>query len=780
MAKKRTAKKTPKKQGKPATRGGPAKSTRIPKRTPKRTDPDPPPPSTREHDDAVAYERKKESSRAREADISRSGRDIGKIPDVVDPKRRASCEHDLERFYKTYFPGTFKHPWSPVHLKLIGMIQFVILSGWLLAIGIPRGWGKTTLCVRAVLWAIAYRHHTFCVLIAATNDAADNLLNDLRVELSKNKLLREDFPELCLPLAAIGEQTNKQKGQLSADVPTGVNYDKSAGVLQMATINGVPGCRLVAGGILSSRLRGLRFVVALADGSTEIWRPTLGLGDDVQSDASAASPRSTVRREKVVQATLPGLPGVGEPWACLLALTVIEADDLADRVLDDKVHPDWNGIRHQFLNSLPSDLKFDEDKNGLTPMDYWRRWNDHRIVDLAEEKAKVAAAAAASRKHKPTDPKSFKSSKYFKRHKRRMMAGADVGWIHAFNPKKHTSAIEHAMEWYFRSRSGFWSELQNNPAGFESADVKVIRRDIVVDRTHHLKTSRVPLDAETVVVFADVQKKVLYYEVRAYNAASTCYVLDYGTWPGQSRAFYTLDDIRLTMAAKYPKIAKWPGQLRASIRDLFKGTEKKPGLLRRDWIKEDGSALRIGPRAAGIDCNYEKENIVSALRAEGLAGVIVPMHGRGYMPTQKGIDDLKSVEGTLRGTGWMIPPAEKGQLRHCLFDSNKFKAYERDSLVSPKENDGAVLLPGGRDHRMWAEHHLAESSSIVTSETHQRTCELFTLKPGRPDNHLYDTGAGCHVLASIAGVPLAGFTVKKTKRKSSKSRSGRKISRLKM
>jgi hypothetical protein len=147
-----------------------------------------------------AYEKKKLATAARERESSKNVRDIGPMPPPEDPKRREACRNDLGKFLKTYFPGTFRHDWSHVHLRLIELITLVVISGALLAIGIPRGWGKTSLCVRSVIWAIAYRHHVFCVLIAASNDSAKNLIADIRTELEQNEILREDFPEICLPI----------------------------------------------------------------------------------------------------------------------------------------------------------------------------------------------------------------------------------------------------------------------------------------------------------------------------------------------------------------------------------------------------------------------------------------------------------------------------------------------------------------------------------------------------------------------------------------------------
>ena len=49
----------------------------------------------------------KERARARNAALSLAGRDIGELPAVVNPERRAKAERDFRFFCETYFPARF-------------------------------------------------------------------------------------------------------------------------------------------------------------------------------------------------------------------------------------------------------------------------------------------------------------------------------------------------------------------------------------------------------------------------------------------------------------------------------------------------------------------------------------------------------------------------------------------------------------------------------------------------------------------------------------------------
>jgi hypothetical protein len=88
------------------------------------------------------YEKLKERARSRNIALSLAGRDIGELPDPVDPVRRAKAGTDFRLFCDSYFPLTFHLRWSPDHLKVIRRIEQAVLRGGLFAMAMPRGSGK--------------------------------------------------------------------------------------------------------------------------------------------------------------------------------------------------------------------------------------------------------------------------------------------------------------------------------------------------------------------------------------------------------------------------------------------------------------------------------------------------------------------------------------------------------------------------------------------------------------------------------------------------------------
>ena len=101
------------------------------------------------------YAAVKERARARNSALSLAGRDIGELPAVADPERKARAASDFRAFCDQYFSLTFHLPWSPDHLKIIGRIETAVLQGGLFALAMPRGAGKSCLAECACIWAVS-------------------------------------------------------------------------------------------------------------------------------------------------------------------------------------------------------------------------------------------------------------------------------------------------------------------------------------------------------------------------------------------------------------------------------------------------------------------------------------------------------------------------------------------------------------------------------------------------------------------------------------------------
>ena len=264
-------------------------------------------------------------------------------------------------------------------------------------------------------------------------------------------------------------------------------------------------------------------------------------------------------------------------------------------------------------------------------------------------------------------------------------------------------------------------------------------------RWHHLERGIVPADAEHLTAHADVSKNVLWYEVRAWAADSTSWTIEYGTWPRQQRAYFTQSTAQNTIDVAYANLPTWHIRAMAAIRDLF------GELFSRQFMREDETVQRL--TIAGIDANDETDMIKEAIQKSGLVGKLWPMHSRSFRAPKPPLNDLPKKDGDVIGESWRHRTPAHGNLRYITYDTDRWKSHHRDRLIVPKETPGAITFYYGAEHRMLADHCVAEFSSVNVNMATGRTEEWWQNRPGQ-DNHLWDVGVGNDVLGSRLGCRL--------------------------
>ena len=279
-------------------------------------------------------------------------RDIGPIPPVKDPKRRESCRRNLEKFLKTYFPEKFGLPFGEAHHTVVSKIEDATLNGGLFALALPRGSGKTTICERAALWAIAFGHRRVVALVGASEDAARASLDEIKMEWETNDRLLEDFPEIAFPIRKLDGINNRANGQMVQGKRTRMTWSDTEAVFPTVDGSAASGSVIQVRG-LTGRIRGMKAATA----SGESLRPDLVLIDDPQTDESAASPEQNRKRIAILTGAILGLAGPGKKISGVMPCTVIRKGDMADQILDNSRHPEWQGERRKMMVTFPANKK---------------------------------------------------------------------------------------------------------------------------------------------------------------------------------------------------------------------------------------------------------------------------------------------------------------------------------------------------------------------------------------------------------------------------------------
>ncbi len=661
---------------------------------------------------ARSYEDRRNAERDRQAEQSLAGRDIGPLPEVVNPDRKAACERNFQLFCESYFPETYSLAWSPDHLKVIEKIETAVLRGGLFALALPRGSGKTTITESAALWSMLYGHREFVVLIGATESAALELLDSLKTELEVNERLAEDFPEVCYPVAQLEGIANRCAGQLYKGERTRITWTSNEIVLPTVEGSRASGIIVRVAGI-TGRIRGMKF--KRSDGRSV--RPSLVIIDDPQTSESAGSLEQTRKRVRVLAGDILGLAGPGQKISGIMPCTIIRPGDMADIILNRNTHPDWNGEKTRMVYRFPTNMK------------------------LWEEYAEIRAEALR------TEGNFQKATEFYLANREAMDAGAEVSWEARFNHDE-VSALQHAMNLKFQDEAAFMSEYQNDPLPDDTADDSLLSVDEICAKINGLARRRVPLKCDRLTMFVDVQKALLFYVVIAWAEDFTGAVIDYGSWPDQHRHEYSLADANPSIQTLFPK-AGFEGALYAALSAL------SDECLGREWEREDGAGLKI--ERALVDANWGQSTdvVYQFCRQSSHAGVILPSHGRYVGASSKPMTEYRKQQGDRLGFNWMIPNvAGKRAIRHVIYDTNYWKSFIHARLAVPVGDKGALTLygriPGA--HQLFAEHLTAEYR--VKTQGRGRTVDEWKLKPQSHDNHFLDCVAGCAVCGSMLGASL--------------------------
>lgn len=617
---------------------------------------------------------------------------------------------DFRLFCETYLSTVFNREWSDDHLEVVAQLQNAVLHGGQSAVAMPRGMGKTAMCIAACEWALLYGHRFFVVLIAASADKAADNLKKIITDFSSNELLAEDFPEVIHPIRRLEGIPHRAGGQHLNGARTHIEWKQNN--LTLPTVKGsrVSGSVVRVAGLTGS-IRGYQASRA-SDGS--VIRPDLVLLDDPQTSASAQSAGQIRTRKRLIQSDVMGLAGPGQKIAVLAAVTVIASGDVADQLLDIKKHPEWKGKRIPMMRSLPTDTKL---------------WDQYAEVMGNSWRAHGNISDATA---------------FYLANREAMDKGGQATWDSWFDKPDEVSAIQHAMNIKIERPESFASECQNAPLSNEAETPLTIVPAHLYKKIIPLKRGIVPLNTAKLTAFIDVQQDVLYYAVCAWQNDFTGHIVDYGTCPDQRKAYFTLREVTVPYAKLLPGAA-WEGQLQNALTALT-------AQLTREYLDESGKPHHIS--RIMIDAGWDDgSGIVKQFCRQSVhAGLLLPSYGRHYGVDKKPLNEYKPEAGVRSAWNWRVTQAIP---KHLLFDANQWKTFSAQRLISTLGDPGTLTIFDGSEtaHRMLADHIASEYPMVITGNG--RTITEWHRRPNR-DNHWLDCLIGCFVAASEQGIKAFG------------------------
>lgn len=634
-------------------------------------------------------------------------RNIRKIPPIRNPQRREACKNDLKQFCIEYFPQVFYLPFSDDHITAIRRIQNLILSKTgCYAFAMPRGNGKTSLTLAATMWAVLYAHSKYAAIIAATAEAAKNLLIIIRSELESNDLLLADFPEVCYFIRLLDGLWARTPAQTYRGQRTKISYRTTELILPTIPNSQSSGAIIKALG-LTGRLRGL--VHRSSDGA--ILRPSLVILDDPQTDISAHSHSQCAARERLINQCILNLAGADSNLAIIMPCTVIRQGDLADTFLDRSRYPRFQGDRFKLVYEFPKNEQL------------WNQYAKIRMESL----------------QKGDD--GTEANEFYLAHREEMDEGARIAWSERYTSNE-VSALQFAMNKKYDEPQAFFAEYQNEPSPQEQGSTVRLTLDDLATINNNFPRLQVPRETIVLTSFIDPHEALLYYMTVAWTDKFTGFIVDYGTYPHQNLPYFRMCNAAPTLADIYRGKTTLDAVLQG-VSDLI------DTLVDKGYNKEESGTIQIDKILVDAGYGLLTEPLYLLIRTHKHRSLVLPSLGQYVGATSAPFGVGRVNVGDRLGFHWKLCSTKTG-IRVLRFDTNWWKSFCAQKLKQPIATGISVYGENPGVHRLLFDHFLAEVPIVV--EAVGRSVVEWKDKASKPDQHWWDCLVGCAVAASFLGI----------------------------
>ena len=575
-------------------------------------------------------------------------------PDAKTKAVRTRLEKDLPRWLKHHGGEAFDMPFSPDHLRVLAKAETAINKGGLFALAMPRGHGKSTILKWLTVYVLLTGRRKYVVVIAATAELAQSIVDFVRQQITESDTLHAHYPHVTTYARATDGKAIKARYQLRADgKSSGILWSKNTLVFpEVESPDGKPypsnGAILEAHG-LTGAIRG-----KWKDTKTgNVLRPDFVILDDPQDRESAESPTQCAMRERIITGDVLGLAGPKKRIAAIMPCTIIRKGDLADRFLDHKLHPEWQGEICRLINVWP------KAQDTL--------WKEYERIYREETAGGNGFAVATA---------------YYRKNRGAMDEGAEVSWQHRVRDGE-ISALQTAENLLIETGPQFWAEYQNDPQDAIQTTYRVEVKHVLAHIAKYPRLT-VPDKARILVASTDINRAGLHWVVVAFDQQMSGHVVAYGRWPEGSDVW----------PENAPDLIKGRGIINA-----LTGLARYIALLP---ITRAGQAMR--PSRMLVDRGYEPDVVHRFCAAAAYPFKVIPC--RGYAAQR-----YSPRKNTLVGA-----PFEQGHVsespsgKFVAFNADHFRELmQRAWLGDNGAPGGATLFAADpRVHITFAEHVTAE------------------------------------------------------------------------
>lgn len=513
-------------------------------------------------------------------------------------------------------------------------------------------------------WVTAYvlltGRRKYVVVIAATAEMAQAIVDFIRQQITESDTLHAHYPQVTSYARATDGKAIKARYQLRADgKASGILWSKTTLVFpEVVSPEGKPyasnGAILEAHG-LTGAIRG-----KWKDTKTgKVLRPDFVILDDPQDRSSAESPTQCAMRERIITGDVLGLAGPKKRIAAVMPCTIIRKGDLADRFLDHKQHPEWQGEVCRLVNTWP------------TAQD--TLWKEYERI-YREETSEGRGFGLAT--------------EFYKSNRTEMDSGANVSWEHRVRDSE-VSALQTAENLRIESGPQFWAEYQNEPLDIVDVSYR-LKPENIIEKIGVWPRFAVPDSATILVAATDINRARggLHWVVVAFDQKMSASVVVYGRWPESGEV--------------WPENAPVGDRQRKLFGEL---TRLGQHILALPLIQ---SGVRIKPARLLIDRGYEPDVVGRFCAQGGFPFALIPCRGYAahvYRPRK----DM--LVGAPRENCHVTEAPDRIRAhRYVAFNADAVREQmQRAWMGVAGEPGGAVLYKSEpRQHVTFADHLSAE------------------------------------------------------------------------
>ncbi len=638
------------------------------------------------------------------------------IPACAHPRRRALCRNDLVRFARTYFcdppdpvrypnrRGLFSLEPAQMHIDTLREFQSRILYGGQKAIAAPRGFGKDTLAIIAALWAALYGHSSFFVFATFEAGAAKDRIKAIKFQLEVNRKLGEDFPEVCSPIRGLERNALRCKQQTNNGEFTRIEWGDT---IVFPTIKGSQASgNIIAPASINANIRGLN-----VGGK----RPTFVCISDPQTRETAVSPGQVEKILAMIRADFGGLGSHEDQLACLALVTIICKGDVADRLTDRNLHPEWFGDRYKALSAWPANMSL---------------WEEY--LELMRSGAREG------------DVTGRRANAFYIANRSEMDLGAETTWPDGYIRGKaedgtalENSALQHLMNLRFKwGEDAFLSEFQNEPP--EAARYSAINAELVASRLSLLPVCVAPEGQDDICVqFIDCRAREIHYAVLACGKDTTGSFVDYGII--RTAIAHAGDEtLERNEAGK--------SALERAVMNALRERREICSAENTPYRKHNGDALSV--QFTLVDSGWLAPVIYAFTQESGPRWR--PCKGHQFKPGNTRYAQPRKAKAL--GFNWHMDVLPNGILL-ARINSDFWKLFAHERFLQEPGTPGAVTIYGSesKQHRTFAAHMVAEEWNP----------ELQKFVDRSKWNHFLDCAAGCFAAANMLGARIVSADIGK-------------------